>query len=253
MTATGVGLAGWSEAVSKYRHRFPSQSGTGLERYSSALSFVEVNVSFYRAVRSSTYESWASQTPDDFAFSVKMSRSVTHFAKLSEAAPLDDFWTSVAGLGAKLQAVLVQLPPSLGFDTERASAFFARMRQTYSGMIAVEPRHPSWASDECLALYARFALTPVSTAIPAGAPTREPSVGAPMYYRLHGEPRRYRSPYSLEQLRELSRVLAEGAGAPRFVCFDNTASSAGISNALTLLELLQESGESSGQRLHSEE
>ena len=232
-----VGLAGWSEAVSRYRSRFPQSTGTGLERYASALTVVEVNVSFYRQVRHSTYEGWSAQTPDDFVFSVKMARAVTHFAKLSDNAPLNAFWKSVAGLGDKLQAVLVQLPPSLAFDRARADAFFARMRTAYSKIIAVEARHSSWFDDGIKPMFAEHDLTAVRTAVPDG-----PSDPGTAYYRLHGEPRRYRSPYSAEQLAVLAADL-RARTADSLVIFDNTASSAGVDNALALRELLEREAE----------
>ena len=228
-----IGLAGWSEAVSRYRQRFPAAAGSGLERYASALTAVEVNVSFYRQVRRSTYESWAQQTPDGFAFSVKMSRAVTHFAKLSENAPLDVFWESVAGLEDKLRAVLVQLPPSLSFDRERATAFFARMRATYDGMIAVEARHASWLDEDPRAMYRDLDLSEVATTVPP-----DPESAGARYYRLHGDPRRYRSPYSAEQIARLAAALRSHQGES-FTIFDNTASSAGIDNALSLRDLLE--------------
>ncbi len=235
--APRVGLAGWSEAVSRYRSRFPRITGTGLERYASALNLVEVNVSFYRQVRHSTYEGWAAQTPQDFAFSVKMSRSVTHFARLSGNAPLDPFWESVAGLGDKLKAVLVQLPPSLAFEAEHAAAFFARMRSAFEKTIAVEGRHTTWFGEDVRPLYDEFSLTEVATRIPEA-----PAEGAPAYYRLHGEPRRYRSPYSTEQLARLASDLSLRT-ADSLVIFDNTASSAGVDNALTLRDLLEPGAE----------
>lgn len=227
-----IGLAGSSEAVSKYRQFFDSGSGTGLHRYASTFGFVEVNVSFYRAVRRTTYETWAAQTPDDFAFSVKMSRSVTHFARLSSAAPLSTFWDSVTGLGPKLRAVLVQLPPSLARDDARDAAFFARMREDFAGTIAVEPRHDSWLAADTRELYSEFDLVEVNTQITADAPA-----SGTTYHRLHGEPRRYYSSYSPEQLSELASQIA-GATGPSYVVFDNTASRSGVENAMTLRELL---------------
>lgn len=232
-----IGLAGWSEAVSRYRNRFGPTTGTGLARYATTLNFVEVNVSFYRQVRRSTYEGWTEQTPDDFAFSVKMARAVTHFAKLSENAPLAPFWDSVAGLGDKLKAVLVQLPPSLTYDDARAAAFFARLRATYDGTIAVEARHASWFEEPPRARYREFDLTEVRTSIPA-----EPDGSGTAYYRLHGEPRRYRSPYSLEQLQSLAADVTIRRGKS-LIIFDNTASSAGVDNALTLRDLLEPGAE----------
>ncbi|MBM3686456.1 MAG: DUF72 domain-containing protein, partial [Actinobacteria bacterium] len=133
-----IGLAGWSEAVSKYRARFPGE-GTGLTRYASTFTFVEVNASFYRAVRAETFASWADQTPEGFRFSVKINRAVTHAARLSANATLEQALEPMMSLGAKLAAVLIQLPPSLAFDPDRTEAFLVRLRAAYSGTVAWEP------------------------------------------------------------------------------------------------------------------
>ena len=46
-----VGLAGWSEAASRYGKLLPDaaeEDATGLQRYAGAFDFVEINSSFYR-------------------------------------------------------------------------------------------------------------------------------------------------------------------------------------------------------------
>jgi len=237
-TPARIGLAGWSEAVSKYREHFPG-TGSGLERYSRTLSMVEVNASFYRAVRAETFASWAEQTPPDFNFSVKINRAVTHAARLSANAKLEQALEPMMSLGPKLAAVLIQLPPTLAFDPERDEAFLDRLRALYSGMVAWEPRHPSWEGFEASALLAARGITRVRTEIPEsdvpGPGSGYPSGGT--YVRLHGTPRRYYSAYSATDLATLADWLG-GAPDPVIVIFDNTASSAGVRNALELEELL---------------
>ena len=101
-----IGLAGWSEAVSRYRSAFPAD-GSALTRYAGTFDFVEVNVTFYRAVREATFASWAEQTPADFRFSVKLNRSVTHAARLSGNARLEEALQPMGALGHKLAALRV--------------------------------------------------------------------------------------------------------------------------------------------------
>jgi len=228
-----IGLAGWSEAVSKYRARFPGE-GTGLTRYASTFDFVEVNVTFYRAVRESTFASWAQQTPADFRFSVKLSRSVTHAARLSANARLEEALGPLRALGPKLAAVLVQLPPSLAFDPDRTEAFLLRLRASYPGVVAWEPRHPGWDCDEARRLLDDHGVTPVITEIPT---PQTPRATTGCYFRLHGTPRRYRSAYSDADLSTLAAWLREGS-SPAFVVFDNTAGPAGVTNAMHLQSLL---------------
>ena len=74
-----IGLAGWSEAVSRRSTSFPPASRDGekvpaLARYASVFDFVEINASFYRQFRAETYARWAAETPDNFRFAVKTPR-----------------------------------------------------------------------------------------------------------------------------------------------------------------------------------
>ena len=228
-----IGLAGWSEAVSKHRTYFPG-SGSGLTRYAETFSMVEVNSSFYRAVRAETFASWAEQTPPGFRFSVKINRAVTHAARLSANAKLEQALEPMMSLGPKLAAVLIQLPPTLATDPERDAAFLDRLRSLYAGMVAWEPRHPSWEAPEAALLLEEHGITPVRTTIPAAGAAHGSS--GP-YVRLHGTPRRYYSAYSTADLTSLSEWLRRDS-SPSIVIFDNTASSAGVRNAIELTELL---------------
>ncbi|MGA1596378.1 MAG: DUF72 domain-containing protein [Candidatus Nanopelagicales bacterium] len=232
-TPARIGLAGWSEAVSKYRTHFPG-TGSGLTRYAETFDTVEVNASFYRAVRAETFASWAEQTPEGFRFSVKINRAVTHAARLSANAKLEQALEPMMSLGAKLAAVLIQLPPTLVHEPDRDAAFLTRLRGIYAGTLAWEPRHPSWESPEARALLVEYGVTPVRTEIPEPG-AAHPAAGA--YVRLHGTPRRYYSAYSSADLTALATWL-RAAPPPTITIFDNTASSAGVRNALELIALM---------------
>lgn len=229
--------------MSKHRAYFPG-TGSGLARYAETFAVVEVNASFYRAVRAETFASWAEQTPEGFRFSVKINRAVTHAARLSANAKLEQALEPMMSLGAKLAAVLIQLPPTLAHEPERDAAFLTRLRGIYAGMVAWEPRHPSWQSPEVQALLVEHRVTPVRTEIPEpqipepqipGPGAAQPAGGA--YVRLHGSPRRYYSAYSSADLTALATWL-RATPPPTITIFDNTASSAGVRNALELVELM---------------
>jgi uncharacterized protein YecE (DUF72 family) len=230
-----IGTAGW-RIPSDIADRFPGQDGH-LARYAQRLPAVEINSSFYRPHRRTTYERWAAATPDAFRFSVKLPKAVTHELRLVATEDLlDRFLDEIAGLGPKLGPVLIQLPPSLAFDPAVASAFFDALRWRFDGQLACEPRHASWFTDAADAL-----LVGARTARVAADPalnTRAAVSGGWMsltYCRLHGAPRIYYSDYPEAFLQARAVELSTCAtGADRWCILDNTALGHATHNALDL-------------------
>lgn len=240
MTAPYVGCAGWSIGGA-VKARFPGR-GTHLERYAAVFSAVEINSSFYRPHRLSTYQRWSGSVPDGFRFSAKLPRSITHEHRLAGALPLlDTFLAEIAGLGDKLGVLLVQLPPTLAFDAPRVATFLRAFRARYLGGVCIEPRHRSWFDGMADALLqehgvARVAADPAITdaaAIPGGDSSL-------CYLRLHGSPRMYYSNYEPARLQAVAARLdgCSQAGAAAWCIFDNTADGHAIPDALALLRLM---------------
>jgi uncharacterized protein YecE (DUF72 family) len=231
-----LGCAGWSlprEAQPAF-----AAEGSHLQRYASRLNAAEINSSFHRPHSRGTYERWAAAVPEDFRFSVKLPRTITHDLRLLAAESLlDDFLAQATGLGDRLGCLLVQLPPSLEYQSAVAAAFFESLRRRHAGAVALEPRHASWFTpdvDSRLAHYpvARVLADPVrhdAGRLPGGWPQR-------VYLRLHGSPRMYYSSYEPATLQALARriALALREGREVWCIFDNTAGSAAAHNALDL-------------------
>src|SRR3954471_23178443 len=74
-----IGTAGWS-IPRDVADRFLAD-GSALERYASRFPVAEINSSFHRSHRPSTWERWAESVPADFRFSVKVPKTITHQAK----------------------------------------------------------------------------------------------------------------------------------------------------------------------------
>jgi uncharacterized protein YecE (DUF72 family) len=232
-----IGCAGWSLGREHWPV-FPVE-GTHLQRYAARLNCVEINSSFYRPHRRQTYERWADGVPEAFRFSVKIPKHITHELRLvgCESA-LDNFLAECGGLGEHLGCLLVQLPPSLAFDEAIAGGFFTALRQRFTGVVVLEPRHESWVSAEPMLMTHQIAQAVVD-------PSRISSDVSPggwagtRYWRLHGSPRIYHSAYASEPLQNLAQALQSAAatGAATWCVFDNTASGAALGNALTLTTL----------------
>ncbi len=235
-----VGCAGWS-IPGHHALLFPTP-GAHLARYGARLSAVEINSSFYRPHRRTTYARWAATVPDDFAFAVKLPRQITHELRLLRTdAALDAFLAQASGLGRKLGPLLVQLPPSLRFEPRTAGAFFAVLRARFAGSAVCEPRHPSWFAAEPDQLLRDFRIARVAADPSVTVVAMEPGGwDGLVYFRLHGSPRVYYSEYGDEALDRIARRLAAaGVNRARWCIFDNTAAGAATINALALKERLR--------------
>ncbi|MGZ9099804.1 MAG: DUF72 domain-containing protein [Brevundimonas sp.] len=230
-----IGTAGWSIPAA-VADRLPGP-GSHLERYARVMNAAEINSSFHRPHRRTTYERWAASTPDGFRFSVKVPRLLTHDRRLADPeAGLDRFADEIGGLGAKLAVILVQLPPSLKFDPDTAVAFFHALQARIAAPVACEPRHADWFTPETDAWLAdrRIARVAADPAKQVGAENPGGWRGL-TYFRLHGSPRVYYSAYSPEVLADTAlRLSEEAARAPTWCIFDNTAGSAALPDALTV-------------------
>ena len=254
MVPLRIGIAGWAIPKS---HRdvapgadapevavpgeFRRGGDSHLERYARRFNAVEINSCFYRSHRRSTYERWAASVPADFRFAAKLPKTITHVLRLHEcAAELDRFLSEVAGLGAKLAVLLVQLPPSLAFESRPACDFFTRIRAEVDTHIVCEPRHASWFDPLVGRKMANLGIGRVA-ADPAPVPgAREPAGDQSLvYFRLHGAPKMYYSRYDSEYLPALHRRVLDHLmlGRSAWCIFDNTAESAAWNNALELQEI----------------
>ncbi len=208
-----------------------------MERYASRFGAAEINSSFHRPHRISTWQRWHDSVPSSFRFSVKLPKTVTHLAKLNDCdGLLDEFIAQAAVLGEKLAVLLVQLPPKLELDPAAASAFFAGLRKRSKAQLACEPRNASWFTKDADALLdelhvARVAADPAiceEAAKPGGWT-------ALAYWRLHGSPVVYRSSYA-DRIEAYATAVVDQTlpSSERWCIFDNTASSAGGGDALAL-------------------
>lgn len=231
--AARIGTAGWTIPPAA-RGAFPAE-GTHLERYARVFDCVEINSTFYRSHRASTYARWAASVPDAFRFALKLPKEITHVRRLVDSAePLERFLDESATLGAKRDVLLVQLPGRFAFDAPLAGAFFALVRERYPGRLACEPRNPSWFAPDADALLCAYEVARV-----AADPAVVPGAARPggwegfSYLRLHGSPRMYRDAYDAARLDAYAAAL-RAAPQPAWYIFDNTAHGAATGDALAL-------------------
>jgi len=247
MGGVRIGTAGWviPKAVAP---GFPGE-GSHLARYARVLACAEINSSFHRSHRTEVYPRWAAQTPPGFRFAVKLPRTITHDQRLrGTRALLTRFMAEASGLGDRLGVLLVQLPPSLAFETRPVRTFFELLAAQFGGPVVCEPRHATWfdAPADRLLMKLRVGRAAADPArLPAAAtpggwlgPAGD-GAGAVIYHRWHGSPRMYYSPYGDDWLQARAAELRRWpAGADCWCLFDNTASGAAASDALRLRDCL---------------
>jgi uncharacterized protein YecE (DUF72 family) len=144
-----VGTSGYS--YKEWKGSFYPEDLSGKEMlryYGERLGAVEINNTFYRLPKTSVLESWASQVPETFRFSIKASRRITHFARLKDEArdPTEYLLSTVGVLGERLGVLLFQMPPNLKKDTPRLEAFLDVLPDGTPA--AFEFRHDSWKDDD---------------------------------------------------------------------------------------------------------
>jgi uncharacterized protein YecE (DUF72 family) len=230
-----IGTAGW--AIRREHHSHYDPGPNHLARYATRFSAVEINSSFYRPHRRTTYERWAASVPAHFRFAVKAPKTITHEKRFADCASLlETFLDEVAGLGGKLGPLLFQLPPKFAFDARGAEAFFACLRARFEGEVVCEPRHASWFGREAETLFAKMGIARVAanpaTVLQAAMPGGWSDL---VYYRLHGSPRMYYSAYESDYLAKLAKDARRHENA--WIIFDNTARGAAVENGLEMMRL----------------
>lgn len=193
-----------------------------LEFAASMFRTIEINGTFYSLQRPSSFQSWAERTPDDFVFSVKASRYITHARRLRNVeVPLANFFAAgLLKLGPKLGPILWQLPANFQYSRELIESFFqllpkdteaaALLAQNHDRLMkgraytetdckrpirhAMEIRHVSFITPEFVTLLRRYNVALVC-ADAVEWPRLMDVTSNFIYCRLHGSEQLYTSGY----------------------------------------------------------
>jgi uncharacterized protein YecE (DUF72 family) len=143
-----VGVSGFSYAGWK-GHFYPEnlKSEEFLSYYSQKLNSVEINSSFYAPPSLAMVKSWAGRTGDNFKFSFKAPRQITHILKLGKGSveATERLGVTLRFLREKNGPVLFQLPPYSKQDLRLLEDFLANTSKI--GERVFEFRHESWLND----------------------------------------------------------------------------------------------------------
>jgi uncharacterized protein YecE (DUF72 family) len=139
-----VGISGWTYKPWRgvfYPAKHPHHRE--LEYASRQLNSIEINGTFYSLQRPSSFQKWYGATPDDFLFSVKGGRFITHMKKLRDVeTPLANFFASgVLCLREKLGPILWQFPPNFGWNKDRFREFFELLPRDTAAAADLSTQH----------------------------------------------------------------------------------------------------------------
>lgn len=212
-----------------------------LEFYGKNFATVEVNSSFYHSMRREVYKGWAKKTPDNFIFSIKGSRFITHIKILLNCGePIKRLLEQTDGLSQKLGSILLQLPPRWKADKERLEAFLQELRAQNSKIrVTFEFRDQSWLSDEIFKILKKYRVALCIQNSP-NWPTKEEVTAGFVYLRFHGSRSLYASEYSKKELESWAKKIKkwQKLGLDVFTYFNNDAHGFAIKNAKELGTLL---------------
>lgn len=234
-----IGTSGWSYA--HWRGNFYPATllpGEMLSSYVHRFNTAEINTSFYHLPAEHTVEHWRESVPEDFVFSVKASRFITHLNKLKDpAATLPPFMERVALLGPKLGPVLFQLPSRWHLNLERLGIFLQLLDRRYR--YTLECRDPSWFDVRVYALLAEHGVAWCIYDLNGNISPLEVTADI-VYIRLHGPDAAYRGSYSKHALSAWAKRISDwlGPGRQVYCYFDNDEAGYAPRNALALKRLL---------------
>ena len=248
-----VGISGWSYAPWRKIFYPPGLvQRRELEFASRQVNSIEINGGFYALAKPASYLAWAAAVPDDFKFSLKAHRFITHIKKLHDVAePVRNFFASgPLALGPKLGPILWQFPPAMKFDAERFATFLAMLPHDVRSATklarrhgprlngrsylpkprspnhrirhAVEVRHPSFETPAFLKLCRAHGVAAVIADSGGKWPTFSTPTADFVYLRLHGPAALYADGYDARALAEWTKKIKSWHRKHEvFVYFDN--------------------------------
>ncbi len=206
--------------------------------YTKFFDTVELNVTFYRFPQLSFLQNWYQKSPEHFRFSVKAPKAITHYKHFHDSARMiTDFYETINnGLNEKLGPVLFQLPPRLSYDKERLGRIINNLNPSFNNV--VEFRHESWWRDDVYKAFADRNITFCGMSHPT-LPDDVIINTSSVYYRFHGVPDLYRSPYSKEFLQGVVNAVKNNSQVEMgWFYFNNDYDAVGVRNAEDMIALI---------------
>lgn len=248
MTQTSAFFSGTSNIVLPVPNKqaFPPEfkDKSRLEYYGFLFNSAEVNSSFYKIPQASTIRRWAQSVPEQFRFTFKLFKEVTHCKEaVFNTGPVARFMDTISEAGQKKGALLVQFPPSRTISTSQLEHLLREIRRSDPDSawdVSVEFRSRSWYQEETYELLDEYGAAMVLHDLPASASPMSESSAPFVYLRFHGPEGGYRGSYSDDYLSEYASYIDEWMqeGKRVYAYFNNTMGNA-VRNLMTLNDLVR--------------
>jgi uncharacterized protein YecE (DUF72 family) len=232
---SGFYYKGWKEKF--YPKEIPQRKW--FEYYCESFNTVEINSTFYRFPRVESLKDWYNRSPDNFRFTVKASRLITHYKRFNNAlTEINNFYDRVSkGLQDKLGTVLFQMHPVMQYSEESLERIIKTLDPTYTN--ALEFRHESWWRADVYKALKDNNIIFCGISYPS-LPDDVIKTASTMYYRFHGVPQLYLSSYTDKELERISDSINRFRKVDDVYCyFNNDIEVAAISNAKAMNSMVQ--------------
>ncbi|GAB3927387.1 DUF72 domain-containing protein [Mucilaginibacter myungsuensis] len=217
------------------------QDRSRLGFYALQENSIEINSTFYKLPQAKTISRWVTEVPDDFRFTFKLWKEVTHQKHLGfRQEDIEAFFHSISGAADHRGCLLVQFPPSLKVDSLPQFKALLPLLTASKWKVAVEFRHASWYQDQIYEYLNAQNAALVIQDMPKSATPLELTTDDLVYLRFHGPGGSYKGSYSNEILTEYAEYINEWQeeGRTVYVYFNNTAGAA-LNNLQTLKSILR--------------
>jgi len=216
------------------------QDKSRLAVYSLLFNSLEVNSSFYKIPREETVRRWSEETTDDFRFTFKLWKGITHQKELKfDPQDVARFLSVIDAIGQKKGGLLIQLPPSFKFASigmlVELLDCIAQDKRSEKWQVCVEFRDLSWYREETFELLKSYEMHLVIHDKDMQGMRLQYADAKIIYMRFHGPNGDYKGSYSDSLLLEYSTYINEwiAAGKEVYTYFNNTIGAA-LPNLKTL-------------------
>ena len=227
------GLSGLQLPVRQSDFPDEHKESSRLTFYSTKFNSIEINSCFYKVPKPSTVERWSASVHDEFKFTFKLWKEITHQKELFfKEEDIHHFMQTISSAGNKKGALLIQLPPSTEFRwfprLEKMIAVITNWNPEHGWNIAVEFRNRTWYREEVYEMLTQYKCDIVIQDIPRSATPMLNHSSPFVYVRFHGPTGNYRDSYTEAFLAEYAGYIREWSdeGKTIYVYFNNTAGDA---------------------------